>query len=355
VNLRMRLLKRKRRLNKLLLAVLLLLTLCGCKKTTLVVLTTDFDPQEVFKIEDESCTVPEVMIYLMNTENKYSQLFGEKIWDVPFENGTVESQYKESVLARLAQIKAMKLFAKKQGIELSEKETDLVKKAAADYFSSLAANEIAMSGASQELIEKMYAEYAIANKVYESVTEKINPEISDDEARSITVKSILIKTYTTNAFGDKVYFNQNEKQNAYIRASQILAKINEGVDFDVLSADYNEDTESVYSFGRGLMPTQIEEAAYNLSEGQVSGIVETEYGYHILKCVSNFDMQQTDLNKEAIVSKRKEETFTNEYDNFISSLTSNLNQDLWESLDYKKGSGSETTSFFSTYDKYFSE
>lgn len=350
----MRFLNRERKISRLLLSVFLILALTGCKKTTQVVLTTDFDPQEVFRIEDKVCTVPEVMIYLMNAENQYSQVFGEQIWQVPFDGKTIENQYKESVLARLAQIKAMNLFAKENGIELDDREEKLVKAAASAYFGSLSTSEVNISGATEDIIENMYTEYAVANKVYETVTESINPEISDDEARSVTVKSILIKTYTSDFRGDPVPFTESEKRNAFIRANQILARIKEGVDFDVMAADYNEDTESVYSFGRGVMPISIEETAYNLSEGEVSDIIESEYGYHILKCVSNFDQQQTDINKESIVSKRKEEAFIEAYDNYISKLTSNLNQELWDSIVYDKTSESQTTDFFKTYDEIFS-
>lgn len=351
----MKFLNRERKIRIVILSLIFLFSLNGCKKTTQVVLTSDFDPKEVFRIEDISCTVPEVMIYLMNTENTYSQVFGEEIWKVPFDGGTIESQYKESVLARLAQIKAMNLLAKDQGISLDEREKTLAKEAANAYFSTLSTQEVNISGADFELIERMYSEYALANKLYESVTEKINPEISDDEARSVTIKSILIKTYTNDFRGDPVQFTEAEKKNAFIRANQILAKIKEGVDFDVLAADYNEDSETVYSFGRGVMPEPIEEAAYNMSEGQVSDIIETEYGYHIIKCVSNFDEIQTDLNKENIVKIRKEEAFTEMYDNYISSLTSNLNQELWDSIQYHKPSQSTTTSFFDEYSKRFEE
>lgn len=347
----MQLLKREK-ISKLLLLILLTCSLCGCKKTAQVVLTTDFNGEEVFRIEDESCTVPEVMIYLMNIENNYSQVFGDEIWQVPFDGGTVESQYKESVLARLAQIKAMNLFGKSRGVELSESEKKLVKIAANAYYSSLSTDEVNVSGVTPAIIEKMYSEYALANKVYESVTDEINPEISDDEARSVTIKSILIKTYINDFKGDAVKFTEAEKKNAFIRANQILAKIKTGEDFDVISADYNEDSESVYSFGRGVMPKEIEDAAYSLSEGEVSGIIETEYGYHILKCVSNFDQQQTDLNKLSIINKRKEEAFTESYDSFVETLTSNLNQELWDSIQYDKGSCT-TTSFFDEYDKVF--
>ena len=47
--------------------------------------------------------------------------------------------------------------------------------------------------ADEEIIENLYAEFALANKVYEYIIKDINPEISDDEARTITVQYIQLK------------------------------------------------------------------------------------------------------------------------------------------------------------------
>lgn len=44
----------------------------------------------------------------------------------------------------------------------------------------------------QDLITKMYEEYALAEKVYQTIVENVNPEVSDDEARTITVDMIRV-------------------------------------------------------------------------------------------------------------------------------------------------------------------
>ena len=115
----------------------------------------------------------------------------------------------------------------------------------------------------------------------------------------------------------------------------------------------NEDEKASDSFARGVMPKVIEDAAFNLDEGEVSDVIESEYGYHIIKVISNFDEEQTDINKQLIVSKRKEEAFVETYDNYIKTLTSSINMDLWNSISYERSEGVSTTTFFDVYDKYF--
>ena len=346
------------RIKRLLwLPVILLLEvflLTGCDKNkTKIVFTTGFDEDVVFKIEDISCTKPEIMIYIVNTENIYDEVFGEKIWKVPYENGDVESRYKETILARISQIKAMNLYAKEIGVSLNEEEEKNIDLAANKYFSSLSNEEKQLFNADEELLSNMYSEFAIANKVYEEVTKGVNPEISDDEARTVTIRSILIKTYTIDENGNKIQYSQKMKEDAMKRAYEISARIKAGEEFEILEADYNEDEKSSYSFSRGVMPKVIEDAAFNIDEGEVSDVIESEYGYHIIKVISNFDEEQTDINKQAIVEKRKEEAFVETYDNYIETLTSSINMDLWNSISYERIEGVNTTSFFDVYDEYF--
>src|SRR5574344_1703193 len=348
----------KTRIKRLLwLPVILLLEvflLSGCDKDKIkIVFTTGFEEDVVFKIEDISCTKPEIMIYLVNTENIYDEVFGEKIWKVPYEDGDIESRYKETILARISQIKAMNLYAKEIGVSLNDEEKKNISMAANEYFSSLSNEEKQLFNVSEDLLYNMYAEFAVANKVYEEVTKGVNPEISDDEARTVTIRSILIKTYNIDENGNKIQYSQQMKADAMKRAYEILGKIKAGEEFEILEADYNEDEKSSYSFARGVMPKVIEDAAFNLDEGEVSDVIESEYGYHIIKVISNFDEEQTDINKQLIVSKRKEEAFVETYDNYIKTLTSSINMDLWNSISYERSEGVSTTTFFDVYDKYF--
>lgn len=331
----------------------------GCiKKRTEIILTTEFKEGEVFRLEDLSCYLPEVMVYLVNSENRYDEIFGEQIWSVPIvtatlSNTTVGDAYKDTILARIAQIKAMTLLAREYDLTLDEEELEKTSQAADEYFRSLNADEIKTMGVSISTINQLYQEFALANKLYKNITESIQKEISDDEARAVTVRSILIKTYSMTNQGTRIEYTEAQKEEALSRAIDASVKIKTGTDFDIVAADYNEDEESSYSFGRGVMPKAFEDAAFDLSTDEVSDIVETEYGYHIIKCVSSFDRDETDANKAGILKGIQQEEFNRVYNEFVKNLTSNLNGPLWDELEYHKSANVNTTDFFEVYDRYF--
>ncbi|MCR5673881.1 MAG: peptidylprolyl isomerase [Lachnospiraceae bacterium] len=294
----------------------------------------------------------EIMVYLVNSENQYSEVFGNSIWAVPVGEGTLEDSYKDNILARVAQIKTMNLLAQQYEVTLAEEEEAKTKAAAREYYDSLTQAEAEYLDVDMDTIAKLYREFAIANKLYETITADVNPEISDDEARTITVKTILVKTYKTDAAGNRIEYNEDEKRSALARIAQVQQRLNEGASFEVLAADYNEDSRDEYSFGRGIMPKEFEEAAFNLGAGEISDIVETEYGYHLIYCVTTFNPEETDANKLKIVQKRKQEAFDEVYNNYVTTLTSNLNKPLYDSIHYDPGR-TQTTGFFEIFDKYF--
>jgi peptidyl-prolyl cis-trans isomerase D len=73
------------------------------------------------------------------------------------------------------------------------------------------------------------------------------------------------------------------------RANEILAKARaEGADFAALAREYSEDVTKdaggdLGFFGRGMMTETFEEASFSLEPGAVSDVVETPFGFHIVR------------------------------------------------------------------------
>ncbi len=320
---------------------------------TKIVLTTGFDKDEVFRIDKASCRLPEVMVYLTNMKNQYEQALGSQIWQTSYEGETLEENVKETVLAGIARIKAMNLLAEEYGISLSDEETGAAAKAAGQYFASLGDRERELLGVDEKALCAMYEEFALAEKVYEYLIADINPEISDDEARTITVQHILIRTYSLNEAGERVPYDDEARKEAHRKAREVLRKARAGEDFAGLITEYSEDSNPSYSFGKGVMETAFEEASFNLGTDEISDIVETDHGYHIIKCISTFDRDETDRNKVKIVEQRRKEVFSEEYSGFVEKLTRSLNEELWEKVGFLDDAEVTTGIFFEVYQEVF--
>ena len=72
-------------------------------------------------------------------------------------------------------------------------------------------------------------------------------------------------------------------------AQKVIRQINAGKNFEELAKKYSEDVSAhqggdVGVVERGMMVREFEEAAFLLKVGEVSNIVKTRYGLHIIKC-----------------------------------------------------------------------
>ena len=344
-------------------AMLAVFLLTGCPRSgqaadaaeePTVVLTGGFARNEVCKIESMSGTLPEIMVYLVNMQEQYESVYGKEIWQRDLNGTTLAESVKDTVLANLAQVKAMNLLAQKHNVTLDEMEKQFAKEAAKEYYESLNETEIAVMQVDEEILTQMYEEYALANKVYEYIIKDINPEISDDEARTITVDYILIKTYMTDGTGAKIEYSEEDRDEARALAEDILRQAKEeGSDFKELVLKYSEGDKGTYSFGKGETEEGFEQAAFNLATGEISNLVETPSGFYIIKCLSTFDKDQTSANKVKIVEEKREEVFGEEYDAFAQGLTRDINQKLWESVSLVDDEEVTTQQFFNIYHDYF--
>lgn len=322
---------------------------------TKVILTTGFARGEIFRIGSVSCMKNELMVYLTNTQNQYETVFGEEIWQQDFNGVTLEENVKETVLARIARIKSMTLLAEEMGVSLSGEERALCERAAAEYFSSLNERERELLDITQEQIGAMYEDYALADKVYHYIIRDINPEISDDEARTITVQHILLKTTASGNADGGFTTGGEEKEDKYELAVELSRRLAEGEDFESLMELYNEADENTLFVRHGDREEAFEDVAFSLETGQVSDIIETSQGYEILKCISTFDREQTDQNKIEIVRTQREQVFGEQYESFVSTLTRYLNEDLWDEIRLLHDENLTTADFFEVYNRCFEE
>ena len=71
------------------------------------------------------------------------------------------------------------------------------------------------------------------------------------------------------------------------KIKNIQKMLRNGESFDELATRYSEDGQLTVSFRKGEKEPAYEKAAFELGNEEVSGIVETESGYYIIKCIRN--------------------------------------------------------------------
>lgn len=107
--------------------------------------------------------------------------------------------------------------------------------------------------------------------------------------------------------------SDEDKQAAKDKAQEILDKINAGeISFEDAVKEYSDDTASAKDGGDvgydklTSFVTEYQDALSALQKDQVSGIVETSYGYHIIKCTDVFKVDGAVKSIDEVPAKIKD-------------------------------------------------
>lgn len=329
-------------------SMIAIVSLTGCGNHTKVVFTTGLSGNQIFKIDSEICTKPEAMIYLTTFYNQYIDIYGEEIWNYDFEGVTLEEHVKEVVLSKLVQIKIMNLMAKEQKITLSAEEAEAMTEAAEDYYGRLTDTFKQEEKLTLEDARKVFEEYAIAHKVYETITESAEMEISDDEARTVTVQEIYLKNWKM-ADGEKILLSEEETLETLKTAKNLLIQLENGADFATLAQQYSDDKQTEKAYARESADNNFEEILFSLDAGELSGVIETKDGYHIVRCISTMDQEATQENKLVLAQQRKKTAFSEAYAKVEKNAYSEFREKFWDKIHLEETVHRTEGDFFQIY------
>jgi peptidyl-prolyl cis-trans isomerase C len=152
----------------------------------------------------------------------------------------------------------------------------------------------------------------------------------------VRASHILIKPLLTDPNLDPNVDPNEDKAKAMAKAKEkaeeLLKQLKDGADFAELAKIHSngpmaQQGGDIGFFSRGEMVPAFEDVAFKLEIGQISDIVETEYGYHIIKTTDNkeasiipFDQAKDDIIRQ--LTQKKQSEIANEY---IESLKAKAN------------------------------
>lgn len=233
-------------------------------------------------------------IYTTAVKEAYSSGFSGDYasfdWEQKDADGVrLDDKIKKAAFEEMATKQLLTELAEKNGVTLTDEEIKQGQDGIDEFEKSngkdaLLSNIAAIGLSSEEdylelyktvmLNQKIQTDYAANPDKY--IEDGVNLEDYSSDSR-VSVKHVLIKN-TDSKFSDPK-----------ATADEVLKKAKSGEDFDALMKEYNEDpgeTESGYTFGKGEMVKEFENAAFALKYNEISDIVETQYGYHIIKRIA---------------------------------------------------------------------
>jgi|GEM_PF-1221455 len=222
----------------------------------------------------------------------------EKAQNITVSQADVNEQVQEQMKQQNLNLDEFKALLKNYGTNFAEFESNMKKKL---MFEKL------MEGEFKNKIKE--ANDAAVKAFYDENIDQFK------EPESIHTKHILIKPADGN--------DPNQaKADAKAKAEEVLKKVKDGGNFEELAKEYSacpsgKNGGDLGDAPKGSFVPAFEKAAYALEPNQVSDVVETEFGYHIIKLIERKEAKTVSLDeaKEKIAqhlsNQQKQEVVVN--------------------------------------------
>ena len=277
-----------------------MLTACGNQKTPelaegAVTSLSDEETQKVaLKVNDTEISAGELQYYIYNAammtiyniDKNFNGDLTNFDWDQKVDGKPIEEAILNTAIDNAAADCVTIEKGKENGISLSDDEMSQVETSISSYISqngeemfNLSMNSMAINGADD--YKKLYSQIVGAQKSDEDIQNNFDKYAPDKDKlkkyksdKKVTVQHILIQN------------NSEKQENPEEAINSVLERAKAGEDFVALMNEFNEDpgeTEAGYTFGPGEMVKEFEDAAFALDYDQISDVVKSDYGYHIIK------------------------------------------------------------------------
>lgn len=325
----------------LLMVVLSACMLAGCGKKQ------EEPVNVVYEYGDAAITYGEFYIYAKTIQEDYQKTYGEGIWSLELETEDGKKSMKdvtlEDIISDINRIKVMVAQAKDMEISLKSEEKESIQQQADAFYSGLTKADIKQAEITKDDVVKVMEENMIASKVYEQVISGSDFEISDEEARMTTFYDVLFECYKVKKDGSVEEYTDEQKALQLEKANEALESL--AKDDDVTYESFVDKYDLQYSNSYTMKKSDIVEEygssvadkILSLSDGEVSSVVESRYGYHIFKMIESNNKELTKKNKAEIVEQMQRSYFDDIYEKWAKKYDSHFDMAVDVDYDMIKG------------------
>lgn len=285
--------------------------------------------------ENQGYSEAQAMIIITTEKNRYRDTYSDQIWQVAVDSSgtTFQAYLLKEVHDYLDKWKLLNLLADEHQIMLTSQEKEQLQKLSEAYFNGLTPEDIAYMGVALEDISYMYEQYYRVNRVVDELTKDVNLDISDSEAKIITVQEIILSS-------------ENAAQAAYAQAAA------EGAEFAAVARSFSEDPVIEKQVGRNERPKVYEAYVFDLGAGEISPLILDGETYYIVKCINDYDEAATLERKQQLALLRKDQAFCQIYDTCAAGHHIASQGAVWNKVSFTDDDNSTTTNFFELYQEY---
>jgi len=246
-----------------------------------------------------------------------------------------------NIIDSLLVVKLLEQYAANNNIVVSQEEIDMqMDGVIASYASeSEFENDLKNKNVDRKFLEYELQNQILRNKIYSGATaevivtgEQIEEYYNENREAMFKIPSRIKVSHILSIYpwieDQTIEENEQDKESVRDKIEFVAKQLENGAEFGDMAREYSDDTTTGADGGdlgfitEGQMVEEFETAAFSLEVGETSGIVETMFGYHIIKVFDKEEgtIQEFEEVKENISAYLINQKRTEKWEEFIMSL-----------------------------------
>ncbi|WP_310601829.1 peptidylprolyl isomerase [Anaerosporobacter sp.] len=304
-------------------------------------------------IDGEKLTMADMLYYIYSYESQidymdqmYQYYFNTGYWDMEIEEGkTIRQDSKEQAMTTAIRYEVLYKEAIKNNYSLTDDEIATIKENSVAVIEEMSEEQLKLTGFTEETVTEIQKKWSLTDKYYQDLIdaldvddEAIKASIDKEEYKEYSVEYILVPTTTEDAEGNVTSLSDDEKKAAKEKADKMYnivkesGKLADGVaddddestvytDLSFLPNDENETTNKTFM-----------EEAMKLANEEISGVIETEDGYYIIRMVDNAATTKYEEAVTTAIQEVEDAKFDEEFAVLEKSYNVEINDKVWDKV-----------------------
>lgn len=298
-------------------------------------------------------------------DSYYIGWMGEDMWskDIYGNGSTFEEDVKTEIINNIEDLYVLANHMEDYNVEITEEDTAAMEKAADEFLANNSKKAISQVGAEKDYIVEMLRLQTIQDRMYEAIIADVDTDVPDEEAAQRTFSYVQVERATASQQGtadgetegesstaDGETEGESSDNNATAQqALSIMEEVQQATEVKVFADEAATDFESAAedagytvrtaSYGSAedtdsSFPEEVLKAADSLKEGEISGLIQTDSNYYVIRLDSEFDEDATESKRQSIISERRSEKYTDVLDEYKNDVKWEVKEDVWKKVKF---------------------
>lgn len=277
-------------------------------------------------VDEENISLWDANFQLRLLQLQYESMYGTDIWSQQLQGDeTFDTTLKTTVMDGLKNTCVTLSHAKDYQVELTEDETKEAQTQAGNFAAQMTDEFQKITNADKDKIASYVTKMALAQKVSEEIVKEADINVTDEDARQMKANYVVIQIASNAEEAEKTKALKKAKQLVKnTKASGELAQEAKKMDLEVSEATYGNNNTQI--------PVEIIEASMKLKKGEVTSVIETEYGYYVIQCEEYMDKEATAAAKEEMINEKKSTYYNEQCEKWLKAAKVEVNDEMWEKV-----------------------